>query len=87
MIDLDVWFDANNPVDGPNWTLGDVTGISDTGWVSGIGSFNDGPGGLADGNVRAYLLDARALLVPEPAAISGVSLLMAVGALRRGRRR
>ena len=66
MIDLDDWLDANNPTEGAKWTLTDALALTDTGLITGVGDYNDGPGGLSDGR-RAFLLDASALVVPEPA--------------------
>ena len=76
MIDLDVWLDSANPVEGARWTLFYAKGISDTGRITGIGNYDDGPGGLDDGP-RAFLLDASSLLVPEPCTL----LLLALGGL------
>jgi probable HAF family extracellular repeat protein len=66
MIDLDAWLDTVNPEQGSHWTLYSAYGISDNGWITGEG--------LHDGNVRAYLLDASAL-IPEPASM----MLFALG--------
>jgi probable HAF family extracellular repeat protein len=55
MIDLDAWLDANNPAEGAKWTLNGAYGLSDTGMITGYGSYDDGPGGLSDGS-RAFLL-------------------------------
>lgn len=63
-IDLDAWLDINNPVEGAKWTLSYGSGINDNGLITGQGRFNDGPGGLSDG-YRAFLLDARSLLLPD----------------------
>jgi hypothetical protein len=66
MIDLDVWLDANNPTEGAKWTLAEARGISNTGWITGTGSYDpDGPGGVAAAN-RAYLLDASSLVLQLP---------------------
>jgi len=75
MIDLDAWFDANNPIEGAKWTLTSASGMNENGWITGDGIYNDGPGGLSDG-YRAFLLDASALVVPEPAGI----VMMGIGA-------
>jgi uncharacterized repeat protein (TIGR03803 family)/probable HAF family extracellular repeat protein len=75
MIDLDAWLDANNPAEGAKWTLESAGGINDTGLITGYGYYYDGPGGLPDGNM-AFLLDARALLVPEPPSF----VLLGIGA-------
>jgi probable HAF family extracellular repeat protein len=65
MIDLDAWLHANNPTQGSKWTLLEADGLSDTGLITGFGFYNDG------GTVHqhAFILDASALLVPEPASI------------------
>ena len=76
MIDLDVWLDANNPGEGAKWTLNVAEGLTDTGLITGTGDYNDGPGGLSDG-MRAFLLDASALVVPEPAGF----VMMGIGAV------
>jgi hypothetical protein len=87
MIDLDAWLDANNPVDGAKWTLRHHSssgplgmGLSDSGWLTGTGYYNDGPGGLSDGD-RAFLLDISSLIVPEPSSLA--LLALAVPALIR----
>ena len=79
MIDLDAWLDAENPTQGGYWTLDVAYGLSDTGWITGTGTYNDGAGGLSDG-LRAFLLDANSL-VPEPGSLAllglgGLSLLV-----------
>jgi probable HAF family extracellular repeat protein len=70
MIDLDAWLDAKNPIEGAKWTLFQAAGISDTGLITGYGSYSGGPGG-------AFLLDASALLAPEPPSL----FIMVAGAL------
>jgi len=86
MIDLDAWLDANNPTDGSKWTLFEAHGLTDSGLVTGYGFYSDGPGGLSDGD-RAFLLDASALVVPEPAGILvmgiGATLIVAIGRTSR----
>ena len=67
MIDLDAWLDATNPADGAKWNLGEPTGLTDEGLITGFGFYNDGAGGLSDG-IRAYILDASAA-VPEPVGL------------------
>jgi probable HAF family extracellular repeat protein len=62
MIDLDVWLNSVNPTEGAKWSLYEARGLTDTGLITGIGTYNDGPGGLDDG-VRAFLLDAGTLSV------------------------
>jgi probable HAF family extracellular repeat protein len=85
MIDLDVWLDANDPTEGAKWSLALTSsrgyGISDTGLITGYGYYNDGPGGLSDGE-RAFLLDASSL-VPEPSGLFVLAFLT-VGLLCRG---
>jgi probable HAF family extracellular repeat protein len=84
MIDLDTWLDANNPTEGAKWTLFNAQGLSNTGWITGAGTYDpDGPGGI-DGATRTYLLDASSLVVPEPSSF--VLLALAAPALLRGRR-
>lgn len=91
MIDLDVWLDANNPVEGAKWTLRHHSisgtlgvGLSDSGWLTGTGYYNDGPGGLSDGD-RAFLLDVSSLVdVPEPSSVA--ALIIVTGGLLRRRR-
>ena len=85
MIDLDAWLDANNPAEGAKWTLFEAQGLSDTGWITGRGTYDpDGPGGV-DASNRAFLLDASAL-VPEPGAIGFLTLAAGFSLLRRSRR-
>lgn len=56
MIDLDAFLTAHLPAEGAKWHLTTASGISDTGYVTGTGYFNDGPGGAQDGQF-GYLLD------------------------------
>jgi hypothetical protein len=83
MHDLDVWLDALNPIEGAKWQLSSATGINDQGLIVGEGTYNDGPGGLADGN-RGFVLDASALILPEPASL-GAMLIMTALLPRRSR--
>jgi probable HAF family extracellular repeat protein/T5SS/PEP-CTERM-associated repeat protein len=76
MIDLNVWLNINNPIEGAKWTLKTAEAITDTGLITGDGVYNDGPGGLSDGE-RAYLLDVSSLLVPEPTSL----VLLGTGAV------
>jgi hypothetical protein len=72
------------PDEGAKWTLQVAYDISNTGWITGAGVYDpEGPGGVAAAE-RAFLLDASALVVPEPA---GLTLLAASGALAVRRRR
>jgi probable HAF family extracellular repeat protein len=81
-VNLDAWLDATNPQLGSSWTLWGALGINDHGMVTGVGYYNDGPGGLSDGQ-RPFLLDASGI-VPEP---SGISLCIAGAAALLRRRR
>ncbi|HEX5447404.1 MAG TPA: hypothetical protein VFW87_26555, partial [Pirellulales bacterium] len=65
MIDLDAWLDAVNPTEGAKWTLSSVGGLTDTGLITGTGTYDDGPDGLSDGQ-RAFRLDASGLVVSRP---------------------
>jgi probable HAF family extracellular repeat protein len=86
MIDLDIWLDANNPTEGAKWTLSLAAGLSNTGWITGTGSYDpDGPGGVAEAD-RAFLLDASSL-VPEPAGIALLGLALPALLHRRRRKR
>ena len=82
MIDLDAWLDEVNPVEGAKWKLLSAYGINDSGLIVGTGLYEYG--NISE--YRAFLLDASALVVPEPATIT----LLAVGGLalmhRRSRR-
>ena len=84
MIDLDAWLDATNPTEGAKWSLTHVYDLNDSGLITGHGTYNDGPGGLSDGD-RAFILNASALtVIPEPNSI--ILLIIAiwsVGLLRR----
>ena len=64
MIDLDAWLDANNPTEGAKWTLDTAYRLNDTGLITGWGWYDDGQG-LGEVS-RAFLLDASALVVPQP---------------------
>ncbi len=78
MINLDVWLDQVNPVEGAKWTLESAYSINDSGLIVGVGWYDDGDfSGQA-----AFLLDAG-LLIPEPAGLS----LIAIGTLGLMRRR
>ncbi len=64
-IDLDAWFDAINPTLGVHWSLTEARGINNNGLITGVGMYDDGPGGLTDGS-RAFVLDASSLIHPIP---------------------
>jgi probable HAF family extracellular repeat protein len=91
MIDLDEWLDASNPAEGAKWRLGVFhsdfinfrLSMNHTGLITGVGAYDDGPGGLSDG-LRAFVLDASSLVaVPEPSSLA--LLTLAVPALLRRR--
>lgn len=73
MTNLDAWLDANNPAEGAKWTLESANGLNDFGLITGRGIYDDGPGGLSDGQ-RAFVLDASSLVVPEPSSVALLSL-------------
>jgi hypothetical protein len=80
----DLAIDLNTLLDpGSGWAnLSYAAGISDTNWVTGIGSFDpDGPGGQ-DAYDRMFLLNISSA-VPEPGSLS----LLAVAGLSLLRRR
>ena len=84
VVDLDAWLDSVSPLAGASWTLRSANDINNSGLVVGWGHYNDGAGGLPDGD-RAFVLDASAA-IPEPAA-GLLSLFMSVQMIRRRRRR
>jgi probable HAF family extracellular repeat protein len=81
MIDLDIWLDSVNPVEGAKWLLTDAYDLTDNGLLTGNGGYNDGPAGLPDGG-RAFILDVSTL-IPEPATWSLLTLACAAVATRR----
>jgi probable HAF family extracellular repeat protein len=81
IVNLDAWLDSVNPTIGLPWTLAEAWGINGGGLITGIGTYNDGPGGLPDGQ-RAFLLDASSF-VPEPSSVC----VLGVGAFSLLRRR
>jgi probable HAF family extracellular repeat protein len=84
-VNLDLWLDSVNPSLGAYWQLGVAYDISDIGFITGVGAYSDGPGGLTDGE-RAYLLDGSTLVVPEPAVLS-LMALVALPLVRQRRQR
>jgi hypothetical protein len=81
-IDLNTLID---PASG--WTLTEADAISDTNWVTGIGSFDpDGPAGPLAAYDRAFLLDVSSIL-PEPVSIGIICGASTFLILRRSRRR
>jgi hypothetical protein len=94
-----VAIDLNTLIDPAiGWTLNDAVGISDTNWVTGIGSFDPDGAGPLNAYQRAFLLDASALhlpfprlslpaAVPEPGSLSVVLLIGVCTASLRLRRR
>jgi probable HAF family extracellular repeat protein len=84
IVDLDAWLDATNPALGAYWKLDQAMDINSSGLVTGVGAYNDGPGGLPDNEQVAFILDASSLLVPEP---SNLALLASAGAALLRRRR
>jgi probable HAF family extracellular repeat protein len=86
MIDLNVWLDANNPTEGAKWDFEEATGLSDSGWITGTGTYwPDGKIPFASSVRSAYLLDASSL-VPEPGSLALLTLAMPVLLRRRARR-
>ena len=68
-----------------NGTMTFAYGINDSGLITGEGWYNDGPGGLSDGN-RTYILDASGLVsVPEPPSCM-LLVIAACGLCPRGAR-
>ena len=78
MIDLDMWLNVNNPIEGATWTLSGAQAINDKGWVTGWGRYNDG----MESGGRAFLLDASSF-IPEPQSLLIVVAACALTALRR----
>jgi len=68
ITDLDAWLDQTSPADGAKWTLLAADGMNASGQVIGTGMYNDGPGGLTDGQ-RAFVLDGSSF-IPEPGSAS-----------------
>jgi probable HAF family extracellular repeat protein len=86
MVDLNSWLAQVDPTEAADWTLLKATAISNSGWITGIGTYDDGPDGLSDGK-RAFLLNlSSARVVPEPIAPSVLSILTTLLIGRRSRR-
>ena len=85
IVNLDSWLDSVNPRVGAFWYLSSAFAINDAGLITGIGVYDDGPGGLSDGN-RAYVLDASALMVPEPSTAAFLTVARLLGFVSRRRR-
>jgi probable HAF family extracellular repeat protein len=83
-IDLDAWLDATNPTLGAFWTLDGASDINNSGLITGTGTYNDGPGGLSDGQ-RPFILNVSGL-VPEPSGVALLGLILP-SLLRRSARR
>ena len=64
IVDLQAWMQLVNPIEGAKWTLRYAYDINNSGLICGLGQYNDGPGGLSDGQ-RGWILDASTF-VPEP---------------------
>jgi len=73
-----------HPAVGSTLTIGNAWDINNNGLILGAGRYDDGPGGLPDGE-RNFILDASSLMVPEP---SGLAVLALAGSalLRRQQR-
>jgi probable HAF family extracellular repeat protein len=86
MADLNLWLDGNNPTEGAKWDLETAIAITDSGWITGTGFYDDG---VTSGE-RAFLLDASSLigvpatLFPEPTSLSLVAIC-GFAAVRRRR--
>jgi probable HAF family extracellular repeat protein len=80
IVDLDAWLDVVNPTEGAKWTLTDAFDINVHGQVCGRGRYDDGPGGMFDGQT-GFVLDAS-FFIPEPACPL-VAVSMVGYALRR----
>lgn len=81
VVDLEAWLASVNPQQAAHWSFDDVYDISDTGWITGDGDYNDGPGGLPDG-IQGFLLNASSL-IPEPAGIFSILVILPLSLRRR----
>jgi uncharacterized membrane protein len=75
--------DLNDRIDpASGWVLRNAFSISDTGWITGVGSFDpDGPGGFSPYN-RVFLLQLP--IIPEPTtAVLGLMAVVSTCAVRR----
>jgi probable HAF family extracellular repeat protein len=91
MIDLEAWLAANNPVEAAKWRLAvfpDFTffrlSMNNTGLITGAGAYDDGSGGPS--NLRAFVLDASSIVVPEPSSLALLSISVSALLLRCCRR-
>jgi hypothetical protein len=71
---------------GSGWTLTEADGISDTNWVTGLGTFDPDGAGPLSAYQRAYLLDVSSA-VPEPASFAVLACAARLLMPRRGGRR
>jgi hypothetical protein len=78
---LGVATDLNTLIDPlSGWTLTEAVAISDTGWITGIGTFDPDGAGIAAAYQRQFLVhvDGAFSVIPEPAALSLVVVGMAL---------
>ncbi len=83
-VDLNTLINPNS-----GWVLNRASGISDTGWIVGLGMFDpDGAGGQV-AYPRHFLMHVPATAVPEPASLAvfilGAPLLVCRNSLRKDR--
>jgi hypothetical protein len=79
VVDLNTLID---PTAAAGWTLTAARGISDAGWISGIGSFDPDGGGSQAPYDRLFLLQ-----IPEPGSLTLAGTVATAMLLRRRRRR
>lgn len=79
--------DLNTLLDpGSGWTLTSASSITNTGWVSGIGSYDPDGAGPLSAYSTVFRLNVPQAAVPEPTA-AFLTVLTAAGTLLRRRRR